>query len=284
MTHYTGLCYVSCVLLLSLLLRNTMPESLLTIHDLTITAQDFSREKIIVSKVNLDIPSLNIFALVGGSGSGKTTLGLSVLRLLPLGLTLRTGEIKFNGVDVLTLSDERMRRLRGKEIGMVFQEPLDAFNPVFPIGDQIQEVLKEHLDLNRGQRQKRILELLDLVGIPDPRRVAQAYPHQLSGGMRQRSMIAQAIAAHPKLIIADEPTSNLDVTLQVRIMELFRTLKKEFSLSILLITHDLGMVTHLADSVAVISRGEIVETGLTREILAAPKQNYTRQLMNAFSV
>ena len=164
---------------------------------------------------------------------------------------------------------------------MVFQEPVNAFNPVFSIGYQIDEVLQVHTGLKRMQRQKRILELLDLVGLPDPKRTVKDYPHQLSGGMRQRAMIACAIAGDPKLIIADEPTSNLDVTLQARIIELFKKLKNELKLSILLITHDLGMVAHMADHVAVMTQGKIVECGTTSEVLSNPKHVYTQELMEA---
>lgn len=257
-----------------------MKEDLLVVENLTVAVAG----KNIVSAASLEVPALSVTALVGGSGSGKTTIGLAVLRLLPLGLVVFQGRILFAGEDVLNSSEERMRLLRGKEIGMVFQEPLYAFNPVFSIGDQIEEVLRVHSALNARQRRERILELLNLVGLPDPKRIAGNYPHQLSGGMRQRAMIAQAIAAGPKLIIADEPTSNLDVTLQANIMELFRKLKDELKLSILLITHDLGMVAHMADHVAVMTEGKIVERGTTREVLEDPKHPYTRTLMEAIEV
>ena len=164
---------------------------------------------------------------------------------------------------------------------MVFQEPLHAFNPVFSIGYQIEEVLQVHTDLNRAKRQKQILELLNLVGLPNSKQTAANYAHQLSGGMCQRAMIAQAIAANPKLIIADEPTSNLDVTLQAHIIELFKKLRDELKLSILLITHDLGMVAHMADNVAVMTEGRIVERGVTREVLNNPAHKYTQDLMEA---
>ncbi len=257
-----------------------MNKDLLIIEDLTVTAAG----KNIVNAASLKVPALSVTALVGGSGSGKTTMGLAILRLLPLGLVVRQGRILFDGKDVLNLSEERTRSLRGKEIGMVFQEPLYAFNPVFSIGDQIEEVLHVHSSLNAHQRRERILELLNLVGLPNPKRVAGNYPHQLSGGMRQRAMIAQAIAAGPKLIIADEPTSNLDVTLQAKIMELFRKLKDELQLSILLITHDLGMVGHMADHVAVMTEGKIVERGTTKDVLKNPQHPYTRTLMETIEV
>lgn len=257
-----------------------MSSNLLVVENLTVTAAG----KNIVSAASMEVPALSVTALVGGSGSGKTTMGLAILRLLPLGLVVSQGRILFIGKDVLKLPEERMRLLRGKDISMVFQEPLYAFNPVFSIGGQIEEVLRVHSALNARQRRERILELLNLVGLPDPKRTAGNYSHQLSGGMRQRAMIAQAIAAGPKLIIADEPTSNLDVTLQANIMGLFRKLKDELKLSILLITHDLGMVAHMADHVVVMTEGKIVERGITREVLEKPQHPYTRTLMEALEV
>ena len=167
---------------------------------------------------------------------------------------------------------------------MIFQEPLNAFNPVFTIGYQIKEVLQTHTQIASGKTAGKIEELLKMCGVPDAARISESYPHQLSGGLRQRAMIAQAVAAHPKLIIADEPTSNLDVTWQAHIMELFRTLRDELKISILLITHDLGMVAHLADHVAVLFNGKIVEHGETKEILEHPKHPYTMELMEAMAV
>ena len=162
---------------------------------------------------------------------------------------------------------------------MVFQEPLNAFNPLFTIGYQIGEVLIYHTTMSLGERGKKVLELLDIVGIPDPLRIVNSYPHQLSGGLRQRAMIAQAIAGNPSLIIADEPTSNLDVTLQSHILELFRKLRQELELSILLITHDLGVVSHLADEVTVLNQGQVVESGKTKSIVTQPRHPYTKELM-----
>ncbi|MBN1869484.1 MAG: ABC transporter ATP-binding protein [Candidatus Omnitrophica bacterium] len=258
-----------------------MPTSLVQLENITITVWEGDGRKVVLNRANLEIPELSVTALVGGSGSGKTTTGLVILRLLPLALKLQSGKVLFNGENLLEASGVRLRQIRGGEIGMVFQEPLDAFNPVFSIGYQIDEVLQVHTDLNRIQRQKRILELLDLVGLPDPKRMARDYPHQLSGGMRQRAMIAQAIAGNPKLIIADEPTSNLDVTLQAHIIELFKKLKDELKLSILLITHDLGMVAHMADHVVVMTQGKIVERGTAKDVLSSPKHSYTQELMDA---
>ena len=254
-------------------------ESMLTIRDLTVSVNDVAGRKTLLNNVNLEVPPLSIVGLVGGSGSGKTTTGLAILRLLPLALQIDRGSIFFQGENLLTIKEGRMRALRGKDIAMIFQEPLEALNPVFSIGYQIEEVLKFHTALRENQRKERIFELLNLVGIPEPKRVAQNYPHQLSGGMRQRAMIAQAIAANPKLIIADEPTSNLDVTLQARIMELFRQLKDQLKLSILLITHDLGMVSHLADRIIVMTEGQVVEQGETKAVLSNPQAAYTEKLL-----
>lgn len=258
-----------------------MAEPLLHLKNVSVTVGDASGAKLLLKSIEIEVPQLSITALVGGSGCGKTTTGLTVLKLLPHGLKVQSGEIFFSGENLLQLPEERMRQIRGGDISMVFQEPLYAFNPVFSIGYQIDEVLQVHTDLNRLQRQTRILELLDLVGLPDPKQTASNYAHQLSGGMRQRAMIAQAIAANPKLIIADEPTSNLDVTLQANIIELFKKLRDELKLSILLITHDLGMVEHMADNVVVMTDGQIVEHGVTREVLNNPTHKYTRQLMEA---
>ena len=261
-----------------------MNESLLSLRNLTISVPDISGEKVLVDNLNLDIPLLKIVALVGGSGSGKTTTGLSILRLLSPALRVVQGEIIFRGNDLLTYCEEKMRGIRGKEIGMVFQEPLNAFNPVFTVGYQIAEVLQTHTDFSRRKIQERVEELLKIVGIKESQRIARSYPHQLSGGLRQRAMLAQAIAAGPRLLIADEPTSNLDVTSQAHIIELFQTLKDELKISMLLITHDLGMVAHLADEVAVLLEGKVVESGSTTEILGNPKHPYTLQLMKTMLV
>lgn len=256
-------------------------DTLIELRDVTITLQADRLMKPLVNSLSLEIPSQSITALVGGSGSGKTTTGLAILRLLSPALSVAQGAILFGGDDLLKIPDDKMRRIRGKDIAMIFQEPLTAFNPVFTIGYQIDEVLKFHTNLSKDQRKTRVEELLHKAGITDIKRTEGSYPHQLSGGMRQRAMIAQAIAADPQLIIADEPTSSLDVTLQARIMELFRNLVQELGLSMLLISHDLGMVSHLADRVAVITDGRIVEEGVTGEVLNNPRHEYTQRLMGA---
>ena len=239
--------------------------------------------KTIVDDISFDVGRRKIVAVTGGSGSGKTTLGLSILRLLSAGLEITKGKILFEGKDLLMLDDEDMRQCRGARIGMVFQEPLSAFDPLFTIGSQIDEVLSAHTVLNKQQRYNNVLDVLSDVELPDPQRAYESYPHQLSGGMRQRAMIAQAIAGNPSLVIADEPTSSLDVRLQVKIMDLFRKLRRERGISILLIAHDLGVVSHLADEVVVLRAGRMVEHGPVRAMMDKPKHEYTKQLIEAFN-
>lgn len=252
---------------------------LLNVRNLTVKIAQSGET--LVNNVSFDLNEQEVVAIVGGSGSGKTTTAMSIVQLLDPSLEIAGGTILFKGNNLAAFNAQQMRHIRGRDIAVVFQEPLYAFNPVFTIGDQINEVLVYHTDLPRRRRQARVLELLDTVGISDPRRVSKNYPHQLSGGMRQRAMIAQAIAASPKFIIADEPTSSLDVTLQARILELFQKLKKELSLSVLLITHDLGVVEHLSDRVAVMTGGRIVEFGPAGQVLKSPKAEYTLRLMEA---
>lgn len=252
---------------------------LLSIKNLTVRVGD--KGPAIVDNVSFDVGANGITALVGGSGSGKSTTAFAVMRLLSPALAIAGGDVVFNGQSLLQIPDEKMVDIRGREIGFVFQEPLYAFDPLFPIGDQIGETLTH---LSQSERRKRVIELLKRVRIEDAERVANSYPHQLSGGLRQRAMIAQALVAGPKLLIADEPTSNLDVTIQAQIIALFRQLKNELGLSILLITHDLGVVEHLADETIVLSQGKVVESGPTAQVIQNPKNEYTRTLVNAFKI
>jgi len=252
-------------------------NSLLSIKNLTVAVG----AKVLVNNVSFDVPQGKIVAIAGGSGSGKTTIGLSVLRLLPSALSIKQGNIVFEGRDLLGLPVREMQYCRGARIGMVFQEPLSAFDPLFTVGQQLDEVLVAHTKLSREERYKKILETLTEVELPDPLRAYKSFPHQLSGGMRQRAMVAQAIVCNPSLIIADEPTSSLDVTLQIKIMELFARLKKK-NMSILLIAHDLGMISHLADDVIILRQGEMVEKGLVSQVIGHPKHEYTKRLVEAF--
>lgn len=253
-----------------------MIDSLLSIQDLTVTVG----AKILVNQVSFDMSQGKIVAIAGGSGSGKTTIGLSILRLLIHPLSIRGGSIIFEGEDILQFNDEKMRQCRGGRIGMVFQEPLSAFDPLFTIGQQLDEVLKAHRGLSKQERYQRILDTLSEVELSDPSRVYKSFPHQLSGGMRQRAMIAQAIVCGPSLIIADEPTSNLDVTLQVKINSLLCSLKKK-NISILLISHDMGMISHVADEVIILRQGEMVERGPVAQVIGQPQHEYTRELVLA---
>lgn len=259
-------------------------NALLRIINLKIGFQKENQYTPVVDGLFLKVDRSEIVALVGGSGSGKTLTGLAILNLLPSGAQIKGGEIIFRGENLLAADKERMRHLRGQEIAMIFQEPLSAFNPLFTVGSQIAEVLRFHSRLEKRKIRERVEELLSMAGVPDPVRIAHAYPHQLSAGLRQRAMLAQAIALNPALIIADEPTSNLDVTLQAQIMELFLSLKNKFGLSILLITHDLALVGHIADRVAILSQGKIVESAATAALLSAPAHPFTRQLMEAAKV
>lgn len=260
-----------------------MNQPLLQVSGLTVALSDQPRQKLI-DGVSFTVSHQSIVAIVGGSGCGKTTTGLSILGLLPSGLVLRAGQIWYNGVDLAGLSQAKMRSLRAKEIAMVFQDPLQAFNPVLTIGEQVSEVLRVHTQIAKNKIREKVCEVFVQAGLEDPVRIFRSYPHQLSGGMRQRAMIAQAIAVSPALLIADEPTSSLDVTLQAKVLELFMQLKKEFKLSMILITHDWGVVKHLADYVVVMSHGKVVESGAANEIIADPKHEYTRQLIGALNV
>jgi oligopeptide/dipeptide ABC transporter ATP-binding protein len=235
-----------------------------------------------VDRVDLELFAGETLGVVGESGCGKSVTALSILRLLPQPpATIEAGEILFEGRDLLKLSSEEMRHIRGNRIAMIFQEPMTSLNPVFRIGDQIGEALTVHRSLSRTERDARTIELLDLVGISEPRKRARDYPHQLSGGMRQRVMIAMALANDPAVLIADEPTTALDVTIQAQILELLERLKSRFDMAVLLITHDLGIVAESAERLAVLYAGRVVESGTVREIFAAPQHPYTEGLLLA---
>ncbi|MBF0489619.1 MAG: ABC transporter ATP-binding protein [Candidatus Omnitrophica bacterium] len=252
-------------------------KPLLEVNDLTIQVN----QQLLLHNVSFKVVQGRITALVGGSGSGKTTIASAILGLLPPALEVTRGQILFEHKNLSLLNKEQMRLMRGSSIAMVFQEPLGAFNPLMTIGQQIDEVLEIHTKLHKDQRWHKILDVLSRVELPNPAEVYHRYPHQLSGGQRQRAMIAQAVVAHPKLIIADEPTSNLDVILQARIMDLFRRFKRE-GMTILLISHDLGMVSHLADDVVILDKGQVVEEGSVNAVMKHPKHTYTQRLMEAF--
>ena len=237
------------------------------------------REVAAVDDVSLTIGRGETLGLVGESGSGKSVTALSIVRLVMPPGRIAGGRIVLDGVNLLDLDEPAMRKIRGRRIGFIFQEPMVALNPVYTIGYQIRETLAVH-DLARGgAARKRAVELLAAVRIPDPERRAAEYPHQLSGGLRQRAMIALALSAEPALVIADEPTTALDVTVQAEILDLLREMRRAFHLSMLLITHDLGVVAEMADRVAVMYAGRIVETAPVADLFAAPQHPYTRGLL-----
>ena len=233
-----------------------------------------------VDGISFDVDRSEILGLVGESGCGKSVTALSILRILPDPPgRVAGGEIIFEGRDLLKLSESQMREVRGGRIGMVFQEPMTSLNPVYTVGDQVAEALVVHKKMSHEQALRRTAELFDLVGLPDPQRLLSSFPHQLSGGMRQRVMIAMAISCDPSLIIADEPTTALDVTIQAQILELLNDIRKKLGTAVILITHDLGIVAQMADRVAVMYAGRIVETAKTDDIFYDTMHPYTEGLL-----
>jgi peptide/nickel transport system ATP-binding protein len=234
-----------------------------------------------VDGLSLAIEAGQTLAIVGESGCGKSVTAMSVLRLIPEPPGRIAGRITFDGRDLLRLSDAEMRDIRGNDISMIFQEPMTSLNPVLTVGRQIREPLRLHQRLDRAGAEKRAVEMLALVGIPEPQRRVDEYPHQLSGGMRQRVMIAMALACNPKLLIADEPTTALDVTVQAQILDLMRDLKRRVGAAIMLITHDLGVVAEVAEHVVVMYAGRKVEEAPARQLFAHPRHPYTQGLLGA---
>jgi peptide/nickel transport system ATP-binding protein len=234
-----------------------------------------------VIDVSFSIVRGETLCLVGESGSGKSLTALSIMRLVQPPGRIAAGRILFKGRDLRTLSEREMQRVRGAEIALIFQEPMAALNPVFTIGSQIEEVLRVHGRATRRTARQRAIELLDAVSIPEPAKRAREYPHQLSGGLRQRALIAMSLACQPSLVIADEPTSALDVTIQAQILDLFRDVQRRMGLAVLFVTHDLGVVAKVADRVAVMYAGRIVEEAPTTGLFHAPQHPYTRGLMAA---
>ncbi len=254
---------------------------LLTIRNLQ--THFFTRDGIAraVDGVSLEVPRRQTIALVGESGCGKSLTALSILRLVPPPGRVIAGEILLEGRNLLSLDERAMRAIRGDRVAMVFQEPMTSLNPVLSVGAQIAEALRLHRNLRGRAARDRGIALLRHVGIPAPERRVRAFPHQMSGGMRQRVMIAMALACEPDLLIADEPTTALDVTIQAQIMALLRQLQQQSGMSVLLITHDLGIVAGAADAVCVMYAGRIVERGPTRDLLAEPRHPYTQALLRS---
>jgi oligopeptide/dipeptide ABC transporter ATP-binding protein len=254
-------------------------DPLLRVSHLTTTFDTADGPVAAVDDVSFEIRAGETLGLVGESGSGKSVTALSIMRLVQPPGRVAAGQALLNGRDLLALDERAMRAVRGAEIALVFQEPMTALNPVFTVGDQIAESLIVHRRAGKRAARAQAIELLRAVRIPNPESRVTDYPHQLSGGMRQRVMIAIALACHPSLVIADEPTTALDVTIQAEILDLLREMKAAFSLSLLLITHDLGVIAETADRVAVMYAGRIVETGPVRAILRTPQHPYTRGLL-----
>lgn len=234
-----------------------------------------------VRGVDLEVHRGEVLALLGESGSGKSVTARAVMRLVPRSAQITAEAIEVDGTDVLHASDAQLRRLRGEKMAMVFQDPLSALNPVLSVGSQVGELFRIHRGMGRRQARAEAERLLAAVGIPDPRGRVRDFPHQCSGGMRQRILIALAIALQPDLLIADEPTTALDVTVQAQILDLLRSLQREMNLAVLLITHDLGVVCEVADRVAVMYAGRVVETGAAEQVLSRPAHPYTRALLDS---
>lgn len=234
-----------------------------------------------LNDVSLQLQTGDVLGIVGESGSGKSVTAYSLMALTAYPGRLISGEIGFNGHRIDQMTEKQMQHIRGKEESIIFQDPLTSLNPVYTIGNQIREMIAKHTDLDKKQRQARALELLQLVGINEPEKRLKQYPHELSGGMRQRIMIAMALACNPKLLIADEPTTALDVTIQAQILELMMDLKKKLGMSIIMITHDLGVVSSMCDRIAVMYAGKVVEYGTVDDIFYNPQHEYTKGLLKS---
>ena len=257
-------------------------KPLISIKDLRVTFTQGESRVDAVKGISFDIPDGKTLAIVGESGSGKSVTALSILKLLPYPKASHpSGEILFSDQDLLQLNEKSMRTVRGDKISMIFQEPMTSFNPLHSIEKQVSETLLLHKGLSGKKARERVIELLTLVGIPEPESRLNAYPHELSGGQKQRVMIAMALANEPDLLIADEPTTALDVTVQKQVLELLKSLQKKMGMAILLITHDLNIVKHYADEVVVMHHGKVIEQQNTKDLFEAPKETYTQTLINA---
>jgi len=255
--------------------------SLLIVNGLSTEIRGRGESNLVVRDISFRVERGETLALVGESGSGKSMTALSIARLLPPAARVSAGEIKLSGRDLMQISEREMRDVRGSKIAMIFQEPMNSLNPVLTIGDQIAECVRRHQSVTRSAARQQSIELLAAVGLPAPQRNIDEYPHQLSGGMRQRVMIAIALAAQPDLLIADEPTTALDVTIQAQVLDLLKDLQSQFNMGLLFITHDLAVVKQTADRIAVMHQGELVEHGTNEAFFASPKHAYSRALLAA---
>ncbi|MCM3663045.1 ABC transporter ATP-binding protein [Mesobacillus subterraneus] len=257
-------------------------ENILEVKDLNISFHTFAGEVQAIRGVNFELKKGETLAIVGESGSGKSVTTKAIMRLLPPGNSeIKQGQILFDGKDLSKLTDRQMQKIRGKDISMIFQDPMTSLNPTMTVGKQIMEPLIKHQNMSKAAASERALQLLKLVGIPKPELRIKQYPHQFSGGMRQRVVIAIALACNPKILIADEPTTALDVTIQAQILELMKDLQNKIDTSIIFITHDLGVVANVADRVAVMYGGKIVEVGTVDEVFYNPQHPYTWGLISS---
>lgn len=254
---------------------------ILNVHDLRVRFHDAAPDRFAVDGLSFSMQEGEILGLVGESGSGKTVTAMSISGLLPRSKVQTSGSITLDGSEIFQCSDRELRGILGRELGVVFQEPMTSMNPVMRIGPQVEECLRVHTNLSRAERKARALEAMAQAELPDPEGVWRKYPHELSGGMLQRVMIAAAIISHPKLLLADEPTTALDVTIQAQILELLKKLNRERGMAILLISHNLHVVRKLCTRVAVMQRGKLIEERPVEEIFRQPEHEYTRQLIAA---
>ncbi|RXT13834.1 ABC transporter ATP-binding protein [Ammoniphilus sp. CFH 90114] len=257
-------------------------EKILEVKDLHVSFNTYAGEVKAVRGVNFHVGKGESVAIVGESGCGKSVTSQTIMKLIPMPPgQIKQGQILFQGEDIVKKSDKEMEKVRGKDMGMIFQDPMTSLNPTMTIGRQIMEGLVKHQGLSRAEAKERAIEMLRLVGIPNPEARVEQYPHEFSGGMRQRAMIAIALACQPKLLIADEPTTALDVTIQAQIMDLMKDLQEKTGTSIILITHDLGVVAETCDRVVVMYAGQVIETGTVNEIFYSPKHPYTKGLLKS---
>jgi oligopeptide transport system ATP-binding protein len=256
-------------------------KNLLEVKNLEVSFFTYAGEVKAVRGISYELKPGEVMGIVGESGSGKSVSSYALMGIIPEPGKIISGNIIFDGKDITNLSEKERLKMRGKDIGMIFQDPMTSLNPVFTVGNQINESLKKHTSLSKEERTARIIELFQLVGINQPEKRMNQYPHEFSGGMRQRVMIAMALACNPKLLIADEPTTALDVTIQAQIVELLKDLKTKINMGIIFITHDLGVIADICDKVAVMYAGNIIETGSIDEIFYQPKHPYTWGLLKS---
>ncbi len=256
-------------------------KNILEVKDLEVSFFTYAGEVKAVRGVTYELKPGEVLGIVGESGSGKSVSSYALMGIIPEPGKVIGGSIIFDGKDITKLNEKELRKIRGKDIGMIFQDPMTSLNPVFTVGNQIEETLKKHTKLTKDERKLRIIELLTLVGINQPEKRMNQYPHEFSGGMRQRVMIAMALACNPKILIADEPTTALDVTIQAQIVDLLKELKDKINMSIIFITHDLGVIADICDKVAVMYAGKIIETGTIDEIFYEPQHPYTLGLLKS---